>query len=265
LAHSFLGGNFFMQRMLASDRSVLGVEALVGELDPAARRTLRHLETEAASLDVTGTRSSERSLVADITVSNLAGHKLPTAYPSRRAWLHVVVTDANRRVVFESGAITPTGAIAGNDNDEDASRYEPHHRVVTNPGQVQVYEAVMGDTHGAVTTGLLTAVRYLKDNRLLPSGFDKGTASKDVAVVGDALLDESFVAGHDRVRFEMGVGDAPGPLTVVVELNYQSIAFRWARNLGAHTTPEASRFLSYYDAMAAGSAATLARATIIVP
>jgi hypothetical protein len=33
---------------------------------------------------------------------------------------------------------------------------------------VQIYEAVMAGPDGAVTTGLLTAVRFVKDNRLLP-------------------------------------------------------------------------------------------------
>ena len=39
-----------------------------------------------------------------VAVENLAGHKLPTAYPSRRVWLHVTVLDGPD-VVFESGAI----------------------------------------------------------------------------------------------------------------------------------------------------------------
>ena len=59
-------------------------------------------------------------LEAEVSVENLGGHKLPTAYPSRRAWLHVAVRDRNNRIVFESGAVDAKGQIAGNDNDADA-------------------------------------------------------------------------------------------------------------------------------------------------
>jgi hypothetical protein len=54
-----------------------------------------------------------------VRVENLTGHKLPTAFPSRRAWLHVVVTAADGHVVFESGKLNPDGSIAGNANDAD--------------------------------------------------------------------------------------------------------------------------------------------------
>ena len=57
---------------------------------------MQHLETEAASLDVAQSISPEGRLLVDVTVRNLTGHKLPTAYPSRRAWLHVTVRDAHR-------------------------------------------------------------------------------------------------------------------------------------------------------------------------
>ena len=59
----------------------------------------------------------QRVIAVDVHVENFGGHKLPTAFPSRRAWLHVMVKDASGRLVFESGALKPDGSIAGNDND----------------------------------------------------------------------------------------------------------------------------------------------------
>ena len=79
-----------------------------------------------------------------MTVENLGGHKLPTAYPSRRAWLHVVVRDASGAVVFESGAMNPDGSIQGNDNDADAAKFEPHYDEIRSADQVQIYESIIG-------------------------------------------------------------------------------------------------------------------------
>ncbi len=45
----------------------------------------------------------------------------------------------------------------------------------------EIYEPILKDMSGKVTTGLLHAVGYLKDTRLLPKGFDKSTAEKDIA------------------------------------------------------------------------------------
>src|SRR5205085_7251570 len=130
---------------------------------------------------------------------NHTGHNLPTAYPSRRAWLHVVILDRSGQKVFESGALNRDGSIQGNDNDADPARFEPHYREITNPDQVQIYEPILKDAAGRVTTGLLKAVGYLKDNRLLPSGFDKATAHPDILVVGDAAQDDDFTAAKDTV------------------------------------------------------------------
>ncbi len=58
---------------------------------------------------------------------------------------------------------------------------------------MQIYESVMATPAGMPTTGLLQAVGYLKDNRLLPPGFDKTTAVPDIAVRGAAVSDANFV------------------------------------------------------------------------
>ncbi len=77
----------------------------------------------------------------DVAVRNLAGHKLPTAHPSRRAWLHVQVRDAAGALVFESGSMRHDGSVEG--NDDDARAVEPHYTEITAPDQVQIYESMI--------------------------------------------------------------------------------------------------------------------------
>jgi hypothetical protein len=261
--HAFRGGNSFMIRMLNRNRAELGVTASPQELDAAASRNAEHLSSDTASLTIARAGEQDGRVVADIAIANLAGHKLPTAYPSRRVWLHVVVRDRDGAVVFESGRVEPSGRIAGNDNDEHGSRFEPHYAQVERPDQVQIYESVMVGADGAVTTGLLSAVRYAKDNRLLPSGFDKATAPADVAVHGEAARDADFGAGGDRVRYVVAVPRDRGPYRVDADLYYQTIGFRWAENLRAFTTAEPSRFVWLYGEMAQGAATLLARASAL--
>jgi hypothetical protein len=259
--HTFVGGNFFMQRVLNRYRADLSVAALPQELDAAANRTIEHLQTEAARVSIDRVEIANGRLQAEISVENLGGHKLPTAYPSRRVWLHVSVKDRNNRVVFESGALAPDGHIQGNDNDADATKFEPHYTEITSPEQVQIYESVMVDPQGVPTTGLLTAVRYIKDNRLLPKGFDKKTADKDIAVQGGAYDDPDFTGGGDKIRYSVTLGDAQGPFHVDAELWYQPIAYRWAENLRKYNAMEPQRWVRYYESMASGSGVVLAHAS----
>lgn len=260
--HVFLGGNFFMLRMLNRFRDELGVEALPQELDAAARATVHHLQTESATVSIAPRTPVQSRLSFDITVTNLTGHKLPTAYPSRRVWLHVTVRDDQGQALFESGAIHDSGLIDGNDNDADATRYEPHHLEITRQDQVQIYESMMADAGGAVTTGLLRGVRYIKDNRLLPRGFDKSTAGRDVAVHGEAAGDRDFGGRGDTVRYTIDVSGRQGPFRIDVELRYQPIAYRWAQNLRGYAGLEPTRFVRYYESMAATSSEVLARGSV---
>jgi hypothetical protein len=258
--HVFVGANFLLQQMLNRYHGELSVAALPQELDAAAQGTLEYLASKAARLSIDDVHVTGERLQVDVAVDNLGGHKLPTAYPSRRAWLHVVVRDGGGQVVFESGALNPDGSIKGNDNDTDAKRFEPHYTRTTSPDQAQVYESILRDVKGGVTTGLLSATGYLKDNRLLPHGFDKMTAEPDIAVHGDAATDGDFTDRGDHVTYSVPVTGS-GPFRVEAELLYQPIGFRWAHNLeGYHSAAEPRRFTTYYDAMSGAATATLARA-----
>jgi hypothetical protein len=257
--HVFVGGNAFMVRMLNRYRNELGVAALPSELDATARATIRQLQGETATLSISPLQINGRQLEFRVDVRNLTGHKFPTGYPSRRAWLHVTVRSGDA-LVFESGAVDGTGAIRGKDNDIDPRRYEPHYEQITQPDQVQIYEPVLGDRSGTPTTGLLTATQYLKDNRLLPRGFEKSTAPAEIAVYGLAANDADFSQSGDQVRYAVDVPGG-GPYTVRVELLYQSIGYRWANNLDGYDAPEPKRFVSYYRSMSSTSPVLVATAT----
>jgi hypothetical protein len=259
--HNFRGGNFFILQMLHKHRGELAVSALPQELELAARIARDHLQTETAEVSIDRIDLRNGNVEAVVSVKNLSGHKFPTAYPSRRAWLHVTVKDANGSAVFESGRLMPNGSIRGNDNDADAKKYEPHYSEVRNPEEVQIYESIIADRAGAVTTGLLSAVRYVKDNRLLPRGFNKANADEQIEVHGAAVADEDFTGGSDRVRYGTDVSRAQGPFVVDVELMFQPVGYRWAENLRTYEAAEIKRFNSYYDSMAAASAVVVAHAS----
>ena len=263
--HTFVAANFFMQRMLNRYRDALDVAALPHELASAADHTVQYLQSRAATVKIDNAALEGGRLRADVAVENLGGHKLPTAYPSRRAWLHLTVRDRNGAVVFESGALNADGSVTGNDNDADPLKFERHYTEITSADQVQIYESILGDANGAVTTGLLQATHYLKDNRLLPRGFDKNTATADIAVHGDAEGDSDFVAAGDRVRYSIPLKGASGPFTVSAELLYQPIGFRWANNLKRYDAAEPRRFTSYYDSMADATTTTLVQASVRIP
>jgi len=158
--------------------------------------------------------------------------------------------------------LNPDGSITGNDNDADKNRFEPHYTEINNPDQVQIYEDIMAGADNMPTTGLLTAVRFIKDNRLLPKGFDKRKVEQRIAPQGGAMNDEDFTSGGDKIRYSIPLGDAQGPYQVEAEFWFQPISFRWANNLKTYNDAmEPRRFTGYYDAMSTGSAVMLVRAS----
>jgi hypothetical protein len=251
--HPFVGGNVYLPRTLQQFGAELDVTASAAQFQNTINLTRRQLHNDTAKLGLENVRLADGTLSLDAVIQSKVGHKLPSAYPSRRAWLHLTVRNRNQQIIFESGAYNQDGSIVGNDNDADALQYEPHYAVISQPDQVQIYEAVMGDTTGKPTTILLLASTYLKDNRLLPEGFDKTTAPPQVAVHGEAEADTNFSGGSDRITYQIAVDQAGGPFTIEAELLYQTLGFRWADNLREYedpeTAPEIVKFIDYYEAV----------------
>ncbi len=245
--HFFVGGNVFMLNVFQDNPVPLKISASTAKLEDTKQRALDQLQTGTASLSLENVRLSSGRLQVDLKLENLTGHKFPTGIPTRRAWLHLTVTDASGKVLFESGAVSANGSIVG--DDLDAGRgFEPHYQEITRSDQVQIYEGVMANSDNEVTFTLLRAARYLKDNRLLPRGFDKQTAGADIAVYGTALADKDFTGGGDRIAYAIPLDGETGPLQVQVELLFLPMSQAFVEDLRKDDNLQlVKRFSGYFD------------------
>jgi hypothetical protein len=244
--HFFVGGNAFMNQVLADWSSDLEVRADPEHLTKTRERTLDQISRQTAQLTLAAHELKDNILTAQLQISPLTGHKFPTSFPSRRAWLHITITDAAGKVIFESGQPNADGTITGNAADFDPATYEPHYDLITQADQVQIYEPIMGDNEGQVTYTLLRGAQYLKDNRLLPAGTDKTQLPPEIAVYGQATGDDNFVGGGDLVTYQVNVTGGQGPYIIQAELLYESLSYRFVEDLLIDKTPLTERFGGYY-------------------
>jgi hypothetical protein len=246
--HEFVGGNAYMVNLLKNNADDIGVTASGEHFYDTLTRIVDQIGHRTAEVLIVNAGLDGSNLIAEVSIASQVGHKFPAGFPSRRAWLHFVVQDAVGEVVFESGALNLDGSIAGNANDEVPGDYERHYSLIEAADQVQIYEAIFVNTDGEVTTTLLRGNSYLKDNRLLPDGFDKSSASEDISVKGEATNDADFQGGSDLVEYRVDLEGAPGPYTITVELLYQSIGYRWLENLRGYDADEVNQMMGFYDA-----------------
>ena len=243
-AHTFVGGNAYMLDIFKKYREELGVTAPDAALERSAQATRRLLGDHTASVTVLDGERKEGEVSFDVLVANRCGHKFPSGYPSRRAWLQVEVRQGGD-VVFNSGAFKDGGRIALL-QDELA---QPHRDVITKPEEVQIYETVAVDTENKTTTSIVGMAKKLKDNRLLPRGWKANgpdaDATKPIGVDGD----DDFKDGSDRVTYRVKLATgASGRITIVARLYYQTIPPAWIDGLRDAETPEVKTFLKMADA-----------------
>lgn len=237
--HVFRGGNALMLRLLSENVEWTGAKVTAEELLAQSQRDEAMLGL-AGTVAVVGARREGDELVVELEVTNDAGHKFPTGYPSRRVVLHVTATNAAGAVLFESGKIDEFGRVVRRDGKQldGAAAVLPHRDVITSDEEVQVYEAVMADASGKPVKALIDATRYVKDNRLLPRGFraDHPAAAmiKPVGVEGDPGFGNS-----DRVTVRMK--KIPAGATITAELVYQTLRPSELEALSEAPSPAALR------------------------
>ena len=266
--HTQSGGNTYMLQVLKTFRSTLGIEASTTEegFDRQIART-RALLSTAADLSIDSVNKQNGRLDIDLTIHNYTGHKLPSAFPSRRLWIHLRVTSNSGQLLFESGAPSEDGRISTDDNNaserclaivkeegfSNEGCVEPHRNIVTSPLQIPIYESVLADTNGHVTHVLLHADSYLKDNRIPPQGFLAAEQNPDTAVVGVALdTDFNYAnategSGTDTVHYAIEVKDGPGAVKIEARLLYQTVRPSFVHGLHSGELPGVKRFKTMHD------------------
>jgi hypothetical protein len=243
--HGFIGGSSLILNIMSSHVPDLKLSASTEQMLATSQLTSTQLGTRSAQVSVVNSGIENGVLKITLSVSDQAGHKFPTSFPSRRAWIQFTVTDSAGKVVFESGKPNADGSISGNDADAKAGAYEPHYNIITSSNQVQIYESIMGNTDGKVTYNLLRGASYLKDNRLLPTGFNKATAPSDAGVYGDAMSDANFTGGSDQVTYQISLS-GKGPYTVTARLLYQTLSYQFSKTFKGNDVL-VTTFLSYYN------------------
>ncbi len=237
--HHLVGGNTMMLRLLKENKEALGIPATDAQFDSTIARTVRNLHnTVDLSLVITD-RTADTAYV-EARLLNLAGHKFPSGYPSRRAFIQVIALDAQGDTLFQSGRWDSTNELIGHD-----AGFEPHHDVIVQPDQVQIYEMVMGDVNGDVTTVLERAAITLKDDRLVPKGFStnhavydttriEGVPASDIDFNRDALNVEGN--GGDIVHYHLPLNGYTGLLQVHARVYFQPVPPLWnAEMFGEHS------------------------------
>jgi hypothetical protein len=235
-----------MLGVIRDHADVLRPSAPADAFDATIAATRSQLEHATATLAIDGILRDGDALRIPITITSLVGHKLPTAFPSRRVFLWIEVRDANDQLVFRSGAYDDRGRLLDGAGQLLACELaggpvEPHHDQLTRQDQAQIWEAAMADDDGVPTYRLLRGATYYKDNRLLPLGWDPQLATDDIAPVGIGA-DVDFAAAADTVTVVVDAPISAGPYRVEARAYYQTASPRFLAELFALDGPRIRAF-----------------------
>ncbi len=254
--HELAGANVFMLNLIKNNLKILDIDAAPIHFDSVMAATTRMLKQRTLDSELEHVTTENDTAYFKLTLTNKAGHKFPSGYPSRIAFVEFQVLDDDGNTLFHSGKI-------GTDNQVEHvdPNFEPHYDVITKEEQVQIYEVVNGDVNGVFSTVLSRGAMTLKDNRLPPIGFRKDHFSYDtVAIIGEAFSDDNFNIelpptetdpgggnGTDIIHYHIPLNGFSGMINVVANVHYQSLPPRWMEEMFNESTPEINLFENMYN------------------
>lgn len=261
--HTLYGLNLFLNGMFQQFPLLLGfrqIDFMNPDTRPAlftAREAVLDVaENSTAQIQVDRAELVGDVLEVDVTITSQVGHKLPSGVGFRRMFVELLVLDASgdaSHPIWASGRTNSVGVLlegttdtplateffeesdcANNLQNQSGQCYQPHYQVITSPDQVQIYEELVTDNDDATsafTDSFLHRVETLKDNRILPKGFDVGAAIPDLLPDALTLRDPDYsmpadgVSGQDHLSYQIALTpeQAAGVAGVSASLHYQAI------------------------------------------
>ena len=197
-----LGINVFALEMFKQFRTELGLY----DSDPMLRTSLKTedgmdnvidqganfiAKTRTADVKVISVEKKAGVLAVDVQVTNKAGHSFPSGVGFRRAFLNFQVLDAGGDILWQSGGVAETGTgaaqglkgviVDGSGNPlvtetftQAQQRHQEHYwakNPIVRQNQVQIYEELVTNPEGYLSTSFVALNEKVKDNRLQPEGW----------------------------------------------------------------------------------------------
>lgn len=273
--HELLGTNGFLLQMFekpvndAGNNEVLGVRlpdymtGLTTDLAAASNNLVQQAQDSTATVEISKWEIDGDKLIAEVTVSNEAGHRFPSGVGFRRAFLDFEAT-VNGKPFFSSGATNDKGLItdfAGHVLPTEFFKdgaFQPHFsqsNPIRTSDQVQIYEELMQNADHQFTTSFTRRdFTNIKDNRLLPIGWSP-TGPPDLKIPepylhatmpeGDAASDPVYLAGKGQsiVRYEIKLPDGAnaGNINATVNLYIQTLPPYFLADRDQTKTPATAR------------------------
>lgn len=270
--HAFLGLNGFLLELFqetaetsgvnAGNNTILGVRlkdymtGFTSDLQNAIDNVVQLAQSGTATIALSKTQLVDGKLIAEVTVTNLAGHRFPSGVGFRRAFIEFQAR-INGKKFWSSGRTNEKGEIIDDNNQVLASEYFQKCEPTTPPGacsygqqyqphfsqstpirsssQVQIYEELVQNAEHQFTTSFTRRDFDVKDNRLLPKGWkERGPSDLRIPAPfleatlpkGSARRDPVYLGGNGQsvVRYEIPLppGASASNITTSVSLYSQA-------------------------------------------
>ncbi|HMB53329.1 MAG TPA: hypothetical protein VKU40_08435, partial [Thermoanaerobaculia bacterium] len=220
--HTLVGLNVFFVKFAQQFPDLLGIRVQdpmltskgIAPLATAYDSMVHQARHRTAAVEVTSIETTGSELVAEVQVTSDVGHKFPSGVGFRRAFLEFSVIDGAGDVLWASGQTSPLGVIvdelerpvAGElwwkDGCEPTTAaeqrgfFQPHYDEITRQDQAQIYQELVRDPDDRFTTSFLAIAHSVKDNRLLPSGWEPSVAAVEANHLASERLSAEEVVHH---------------------------------------------------------------------